>query len=185
MTAATTILRREHDAILRMLEVGEEVVRQLERGERVSSETLGGLLEFFRVFADRCHHGKEEDLLFPRLEQRGLPREGGPTGVMRSEHEQGRMLIRRMGEAAQAYGQGDREAGAEWASLTRAYTALLRRHIDKENNILFRVAEDLLSPGEQEELAAAFERVEQEKLGPGTHERLHALMERLSAEVLS
>ncbi|MFQ5723571.1 MAG: hemerythrin domain-containing protein [Terriglobia bacterium] len=184
-TPATTVLQREHDAILQMLEVAEELGRQLERGRRVSPQTLADLLEFFQVFADRCHHGKEEDLLFPWLEQRGLPREGGPTGVMRSEHEQGRLLVRRLSEAAQAYRRGADEARAEWAALARAYAALLRRHIDKENNVLFPMAESLLSPAEQQELAAAFDRVEQEKLGPGTHERLHALKERLSAEVLS
>ena len=60
MDTATGVLRKEHDAILRMLDVTEEVARQLDRGARVAPETLAGLLEFFRLFADRCHHGKEE-----------------------------------------------------------------------------------------------------------------------------
>lgn len=184
MITATAILRKEHDAILRMLEVTEEATRLLKRGERVAPETLSGLLEFFRLFADRCHHGKEEELFFPLLESKGLPRVGGPIGVMLSEHEQGRSLIGQMVEAAQAYESGTAQAGPRWAEAARAYAALLRSHIDKENNVLFMVAENMLSDAEQRELAASFDKLEEEKMGAGTHERLHALMEKLAADIL-
>ncbi len=184
MATATTILRHEHDAILRMLEVTEELATQLERGQPVAPDVPTEVVEFFRLFADRCHHGKEEDLLFPLLEQKGLPRAGGPIAVMLFEHEEGRDLVRRMVEAAEAYRAGTREAGPRWADAARRYVPLLRDHIAKENNILFLMAERLLSQAEQDELAAAFEKIEQEKLGAGTHERLHALLDRLTAEVL-
>ena len=185
MDTATGILRQEHDAILRMLEVAEAVARQLDRGEDVPAETLAGLLECFRLFADRCHHGKEEDLLFPLLEKKGLPRAGGPIGVMLGEHEDGRAFVGQMAAAAADYGKSDSTARRRWAEAARGYTDLLRQHIHKENNVLFMVAESLLTDAEQAELARAFEKVEEEKLGPGTHERLHALMDRLAAQVLS
>jgi hemerythrin-like domain-containing protein len=184
MTTATTVLRTEHDAILRMLDAAEEVARQLDRGQRVAPETLTGLLEFFRLFADRCHHGKEEDLLFPLLEKKGLPRAGGPIGVMLHEHDQGRALVKQMADAAEAYGGGSTGAGGRWAEAARGYAFLLRQHIDKENNVLFVMAENLLTSTEQTELATAFEKVEEEKMGPGTHERLHALMDKLTAQIL-
>ena len=167
-----------------MLDVTEEVARLLDRSERVAPETLTGLLEFFRLFADRCHHGKEEDLLFPLLEQKGLPRAGGPIGVMLFEHDQGRALVQQMGDAAQSYSQGSREAGPQWAGAARGYSSLLRQHIDKENNVLFMIAENLLSDTEQQALARAFEKAEEEKMGAGTHERLHALMDKLSGQIL-
>jgi len=184
MFAATQVLRTEHDAILRMLDAAEQVAGQLERGESVSVATLDSLIEFFRLFADRCHHGKEEDLLFPLLEQKGIPREGGPIGVMLHEHVQGRALIKQMVEAAAAYAKGVQGEGLRWAQAARGYADLLRAHIDKENNILFMMAERILTPSEQTSLAESFEKVEIEKLGPGTHERLHAMMEKLLAEVL-
>lgn len=184
MATATQILRQEHDAILRMLEATEEVAHQLETGRSVPSGTLAGLLEFFQLFADRCHHGKEEELLFPLLEQRGMPRTGGPVGVMLYEHDLGRSLVREMAEAAKAYAGGDSSAGTRWAVAAQRYIPLLRGHIDKENNILFVMAENLLSPADQTRLATEFERVEEEKMGAGTHERLHALMDRLTAEIL-
>ncbi len=183
MPTATLILRKEHDAILKMLDATEEAARRIESGQTVAPETLEGLLEFFRLFADRCHHGKEEDLLFPLLESRGLPRHGGPTGVMLREHDQGRALIRQMAEAVEASKSGDRAAPARWAEAARDYAELLRAHIAKENDILFVMAENMLSPEEQSNLAAEFEKLEVVKMGAGTHEQLHAAMDKLVGEL--
>lgn len=180
---ATGILRHEHDAILRMLDATEEVARMLDRGEQVSPEILTGLLEFFQLFADRCHHGKEEELLFPLLEKRGLPSQGGPLSVMLMEHEQGRWLIRELAAATAAYKAGDEAGRPCWAIAARGYARLLREHIFKENNVLFQIADRLLDDTEQKDLAAAFERIEEEKMGRGTHERLHGQMETLLAEI--
>jgi len=184
MTRAIDVLRKEHDAILRMLEVTERATELLEGDNRLPAHTLNGLLQFFRLFADRCHHGKEEDLLFPMLEKKGLPKGGGPVAVMLWEHDQGRMLIQEMALAAEAYGRGEVAAGRLWASAARGYVRLLREHILKENNILFVMAEQLLSEAEQTELADAFERVETDRMGERTHERLHANMDKLAAEIL-
>ena len=181
METATQILRKEHDAILKMLGVTGLVAQKLDRREPVAPETLVGLLEFFRLFADTCHHGKEE-LLFPMLEKKGLPRAGGPIGVMLWEHDKGRELIRAMASAADAYRGGDAASGQRWAQAAYGYADLLREHIMKENEILFVMAERMLSDAEQRELAAAFDKVEVEKMGAGTHERLHALMDKLAAE---
>lgn len=182
--SATDVLRREHDAILRMLDVSAVVVDRLGAGAKVEPEILSQLLEFFRLFADRCHHEKEEELLFPLLERKGLLRAGGPIGVMMDEHTQGRAQMERMSTAAAAYRNGDAAASQRWADAMRRYTTLLRQHIDKENHVLFELADRLMSPAEQEEMTAAFERSEIEKMGAGTHERLHALMERLSVTLL-
>jgi hemerythrin-like domain-containing protein len=184
MYAATQILRKEHDAILKMIEACEKTAQQLERGDPIRAEVLGNLQEFFQLFADRCHHGKEEDLLFPLLEAKGLPRIGGPVGVMLMEHDEGRRLVRAMGEAAKAYAGGDQSVRKQWADAAQQYAMLLRQHIMKENEVLFVMAERLLSEEEQRRLAQAFEMMEAEKIGAGTHERLHKMMDKLLAEVL-
>jgi len=183
MTSATAVLRKEHEAILRMLDATEELALQIDRGERVSSQTLTEVLEFFQLFADRCHHSKEEELLFPLLEQKGIPRGGGPIGVMLFEHNEGRLFIRQMEVSANACARGVHGGAAHWARAARCYVELLRAHIAKENNILFTMAERMLTDTEQQELAVGFERIEEEKMGTGTHQRLHAQMDRLLAEI--
>ncbi|HET7840958.1 MAG TPA: hemerythrin domain-containing protein, partial [Terriglobia bacterium] len=131
----------------------------------------------------QCHHTKEEELLFPALVRKGIPHPGGPVGVMLHEHEEGRALIREMAKAGEALQSGDSEAGSRWAKAARQYGPLLRDHIFKENNILFVMAERVLTPEELEHLAVEFDRVEIEKLGAGTHERLHEKMHRVIAEL--
>ena len=183
MRTATEILRNEHDAILSMLDATEEVARRLGRRDHVEPQVLDNLMEFFRLFADRCHHGKEEDLLFPLLEKKGMPRGGGPIGVMLIEHDLGRGFVRQMAEAAGAYAAGGLDSGAKWAAAAVQYVELLREHIAKENQVLFVMAERMLSSSEQLELAEAFEKAEIEKMGAGTHEHLHVMMEGLLADL--
>jgi hemerythrin-like domain-containing protein len=183
MAQPTAILRQEHEAVTRMLEAAEQAAGKLERKEAVRPDLLEGIGEFFELFVDKCHHGKEEELFFPALAKKGMSVEGGPIGVMLHEHEEGRELARRMRHAADAYAKGDVTAGAAWASPARGYARLLREHILKENNVLFPMAEGILSPTEEEELTAQFEQLEIEKMGRGTHERLHARMAEILKDV--
>jgi hemerythrin-like domain-containing protein len=172
-------LKEEHEGILLMLKILEAVSARLEAGEDVNPDHLQRIVEFFRVFADKCHHGKEEDHLFPEMEKAGIPRERGPIGVMLMEHEQGRAYVRAMGEAAPRYAKGEASSGTEFARHARGYISLLRGHIDKENQILFPMGERVLPPAKQDELVEAFERLEREKIGEGTHEAFHKLLSEL------
>lgn len=104
--------------------------------------------------------------------------------MMLSEHEQGRALIREMRAAGEAYQAGLEGAGGRWARAARSYAGLLRAHIEKENNVLFVMAERVLTPNEQADLADGFEKLETEKMGVGTHERLHVMMKDLLAEIM-
>ena len=176
MAQPTAILRKEHEAITRMLDAAERAAEKLERNEPVRPEFLDGMSEFFSLFLDKCHHGKEEEIFFPALAKKGMPVDGGPIGVMLHEHNEGRALARQLCELAVAYGKGDQAAGTTWAATARRYARLLREHILKENTVLFPMAEGLLSPAEEDALAAQFEEMEVEKMGRGTHERLHVRM---------
>lgn len=173
---ATGQLKEEHEGILLMLNILEKVSSRLESRERVDQDHPEKIVEFFRIFADKCHHGKEEDLLFPEMEKAGVPKERGPIGVMLTEHDQGRGHVRGMAEAALRLKAGDLGAGPEFSGHARKYIALLRQHIEKENNILFPMGDRVLSPKKQDELLEAFEKLEKEKIGEGTHEVFHRLL---------
>ncbi len=182
---ATQVLRDEHEGILAMLAVVEAAAYRLRDGKSVPPDLLTNAVDFFRNFADKCHHGKEEQQLFPALLEHGMPNEGGPVGVMLDEHEQGRALVRGMKDAADQYAAGDLTAQPALISNALAYVKLLREHIDKENGALFPMADNILSEHEQGELCDAFERIEAEEMGAGVHERYHAMIgkyQKLAAE---
>jgi hemerythrin-like domain-containing protein len=160
----------EHDVIERGLAVLEKVVAQIDSGESFPDDFPKWAPQFFRQFADQCHHAKEEDLLFPLLKERGIPEKGGPIGVMLQEHVLGRDCVRRMREASEA-AEFD---GPDFAAAANEFTPLLRQHIYKENNILFRMAENVLSEADDADLNEQFSQVEQERGLDGLHEQYEA-----------
>jgi len=175
---ATQQLRDEHEGIKVMLTVLEHLAGEMRAGRAVNITHLEQIVDFLRTFADRCHHGKEEEHLFPAFNAAGLPSEGGPVGVMLQEHTLGRGHIRGMVEALERLQAGE-HAGEEFARHAQDYVDLLRAHIDKENNILFVMAERILPPQVHARLAESFEAIEQERIGPGEHERYHELIHTL------
>ncbi len=166
-------LKTEHRAVEEALRILEGICRRSEAERRIAAPDAERVLEFLAVFVDTCHHGKEEELLFPALEREGVPRDGGPIGVMLAEHDAGRAHIAGMRRAlAQA-------APAEFVQHARAYADLLRQHIFKEDNVLFRIAAQRLSPELEAELREGFDRIEAEKVGPGRHEAFHRMLDEL------
>ncbi len=180
---ATEILKEEHRAIERMLAVLETAAKRLETGEQVRPGLFREAVDFVRNFADSCHHGKEEANLFPLLEERGVPKEGGPLGMMLREHDAGREYIGAIDGAIAAYEAGDTAAARLIAESVRGYIALLGEHIWKEENVLFPMADQVLSAGDQRELEEQFEEVETQVMGPGVHERYHELLDKIEREM--
>ncbi len=171
-------LMNEHRVIEHGLALLEKIIKRLNSGERIPADIIRILIRFFREFADKCHHGKEEDSLFPLLESRGIPRIGGPIGVMLVEHQMGRDYIRGMEEALSEIETGE-EAKNNFINNAISYIALLRDHIFKEDNILFRMAESVLDQDDDARLEKEFKRIEVERLGPGVHEELIASLSKV------
>lgn len=178
----TEQLKDEHGGVKVMLRIIGKICDRMESGKKVPVQHLEQILEFLKVFVDTCHHGKEEEHLFPALAAAGVPLDGGPIGRMLQEHEKGRAFVRGMGAAARAYAEGAATGAADFVSNARGYAQLLLEHIDKEDNVLYPIADARLTAETQAALSVAFERVEEERVGHGRHEAFHALMDRLRGE---
>lgn len=165
----TEILRAEHRVIEQVLDCLAVVSARARSAQTIDRESSEAILEVLSTFADKCHHGKEEDLLFPALERAGMNPGQGPTAVMRMEHVQGRGHIAAMREAM---ADNSASAARSYSEAADAYVALLRQHIQKEDHCLFGMADSLLSAEVQENLVHQFETVEVQKMGHGTHQRM-------------
>ena len=155
----TEILSLEHRAIESKMDDLEKQIRMVQAGQAFPRQFFDEALAFFRDFADGSHHAKEEKLLFPRLAQRGVPERGGPIGVMLAEHDEGRAYLKGVRENLDAAEQGDAAARQRVCANAASYILLLRQHIQKEDNILFRMARMVLRADDVEELGREFERV--------------------------
>lgn len=178
MERATEALKHDHRVIERVLGVLERALFKMEQGGAADRELFGKAIEFFRGFADACHHQKEEQILFPRLAERGIPVEGGPIGVMHEEHEEGRRYLRGLAEGVAALDRDPEQARQLILGNGKGYAGLLRAHIQKEDYVLFPLADGVLTTGEQRELVHRFEEVEHH-LGEGVHDRFVKLAEEL------
>jgi len=130
-------------------------------------------LDFLAAFADKCHHAKEEERLFPILERHGIPREMGPIGVMCDEHVLGRAHVGKMREQLRL---GRRDA---LCRESVEYVALLRQHIRKEDEVLFQMARQVMAEDDARRLATSFAQADGD-MRP--RERFAAVAEALLAE---
>jgi hemerythrin-like domain-containing protein len=175
----TQELIAEHNAVLVALQLLEKVETAITAKNEQAPEHLGQLLDFLKGFVDRCHHGKEEDVLFPELERRGVMREGGPIGVMLMEHDVGRGHVRTMSDGLDRLRRGKADAVTAIRESARAYRDLLRAHIHKENNILYPMADQLVPDDVAGRMVEQFEEIERDRVGEGKHEAYHAMLHHL------
>ena len=181
---ATQILMDEHRLIEHVLTALQTAANRLSQGAEMSPAFFLDAALFIENFADGCHHDKEEELLFVAMSESGIPTEGGPIGVMLSEHAQGRAFTHEMKAAAQKWEAGNSSARAAVAQNALGYVSLLRVHIHKEDNILFPMANRIIPPDRQIKINADFDRIGQADTRAGVHEKYSALAELLEKESL-
>jgi hemerythrin-like domain-containing protein len=177
---AIEVLMGEHRLIEQALGSLETFAFEVEAGREAERAAIADYAAFFEGFADTCHHGKEEEILFRRLIERGMPRESGPLAVMLHEHELGRRHVRGLSEI----GAGPGAAGPQDAQLliehAAAFIPMLRAHILKEDRILYPMAGEILTASEQDAMEAEFEVFERRMRLDGTQDRLRGLADRLT-----
>jgi hemerythrin-like domain-containing protein len=180
MEAASQDLIHEHKAILIALDVIEKIYIRVQNDKELDFKDIEDIIEFLKVFADKCHHGKEEGFLFPALEEVGIKNQDGPIGVMLAQHRQGRELIKQMHQSI----ENKIINKQEFVTAASSYVNLLRNHIEKENTILFPMSDIKLPVSKQKELLDNFENHEKNVIGEGKHEELHVLLEKFKKKYL-
>jgi hemerythrin-like domain-containing protein len=184
MSGATPVevLEAEHRVIQKMVAGMSVLADQFEGGELVDVPLLERIVVFLREFADRCHHGKEEALLFPALIRRGVPSHGCPIGGLTMEHQKGRVMVGELADAIRGYAAGEPPAREDLVKSLRALVAFYPNHIWKEDYLLFPLAGKVLTPEDQQELMNKFETVERELLIEG-HEGFDKVATELERKV--
>jgi hemerythrin-like domain-containing protein len=181
MSDPIQVLKNEHRVIESVLDAIEAMVRR-RPANPFPREFFARAAEFITGYADRWHHCKEEDRLFPMLQHRGIPRDAGPIGCMLEDHESGRAHVRAIRENLDAAERGDPMAVATVYGEAAAYCRLLRDHIYKEDNILFEMGRQVLSGADVDALRREFDEAERARAGETSAERYVALAAQLRAE---
>jgi hemerythrin-like domain-containing protein len=170
MTNPFHTLKHEHRIIERGLRALDGLCLRLEWGSELTPDALSQIVDFTTNFINRFHHDKEEQCLFPLLAEHGIGEEGGPLGAIKREHVVEVELTASLTAAIEGCRKGDTGAIKQFVEAAYRYSAHLISQMQKEEAILFRVANELLDDEEKDELMAGFRRAEA-ALGAGVYER--------------
>src|SRR5215467_1952492 len=149
----TELLIQDHKAILRALDVLQQMADLVEDHQPLDHDDVETILRFLRSFADEYHQGKEESALFPEL-RRTKSIHDPALRQMLFEHDQERSLVEAIEDALFT------KKGQEFVHFARRFVDLIRTHVKKEDSILFEIVERSLSPEQDQKVVAGFDKFE-------------------------
>ncbi len=140
------LMVNEHKNIKRMLAVIRKYCFKVLKNQQLDYNDFYRIIDFVRNYADKHHHGKEEDYLFNRMiEEIKGPTEKLVKHGMLVEHDLGRLYMQNLEKALKALENGEEEAKIDIIANAVSYTDLLYRHIEKEDDVVYKFAERNLS----------------------------------------
>jgi hemerythrin-like domain-containing protein len=169
----------EHRLIERMIAVIKEAIARIGLSGKVDPVFVDTAVDFIRTYADRTHHGKEEDIMFRDLRKRPLSADDRRVmDELVQEHVFGRQTTKALVEANMRYRKGDASALPEIVEKLRTLTEFYPKHIAKEDKVFFPAARAYLTEGEDQAMLAEFRRFDQRMI----HEKYKAVVEALKAQ---
>ncbi|ADL51056.1 hemerythrin domain-containing protein [Clostridium cellulovorans] len=181
---AIEIMVDEHRYIKRMLVVVRKLCIKIMNGEDVNFSDFYRVMDFVKNYADIHHHGKEEQLLFNRmLDETGKVAEKLIKSGMLVEHDLGRLYMADLRSALEKYEKGDEESKLDIISNAMGYTYLLKRHIEKEDEVVYKFAERSLSKETLAEIEVQCIEFEKKQSAEGIQTKYIALLEELEKKL--
>ncbi len=155
--SATVLLTNEHRVIERIIPVLIKGAATMASSEKVDVVFIDRITDFFRSYSDRCHHGKEEDILFRALAEKQLsPRHRKSMNDLAEEHVYIRKQIAQLALQKEAFLHGNKTGVTGAVGVLNSLAAFYPKHIDKEDNHFFTPAMDYLSAAEQDGIIRQF-----------------------------
>lgn len=174
-------MNQEHKHIIRMLKVIDHTAEHILTERPVPIDIVNDELSFIREFADKCHHGKEEGVIFPAIETKLNADQKETMNMLLKDHINGRNYVKTARDNLDRASSGDTEAAGKIAENLKAYTSLLKDHIKRESVFLHDI-KPLLSETESVEVDLKCEKIEADI---GQHEHFLEMLDRLEgSEVL-
>lgn len=179
------IMVEEHENIRRMLKVIRKLCYSVMTNSDLDIADLPRIIDFVRTYADKHHHGKEEDILFETMnkEIEKLAKSGAITG-MYIEHDMGRLYMGNLEKAINRFKSGDDESRLDIIANAISYTDLLDRHIEKENTVMYRFAENMLNDSSKAFIEEECKKVETSATEAGLQKKYIGLIEELEKKYL-
>jgi len=178
------IMIEEHENVMRMIKVIRKYCYKVLKDEDIDYKDFYRIIDFIRNYTDGHHHAKEEDVLFKIMGEE-IPKltNNGPITGMLIEHDMGRLYVSNLEKALEEYERGKDEARLDIIANAICYGDLLTRHIDKENNVIYKFAENMLSNSVKEKIDRQSEKIERQAEEEGIQQKYMNLLDELEKKV--
>ena len=136
----------EHRIIEQMIGIIENEVDWCDQNGSINIELIDAVIDFIQNYGDRCHHGKEEEILFRELKKKKMSDEH--TAIMNeliNEHRQSKAKVAELIEARDKFQQGDKMALPVMIECLKFLKSLYPAHIEREDKLFFQPAMDYFS----------------------------------------
>lgn len=169
----------EHRLIERMLVIIQERLTQAVKTRKIDPLFVETAVDFLRTYADRTHHGKEEDILFRDLEKKGLSEaDRRVMDELIAEHAFARRTTKELVEANTRYRNGDSAALEDIARCLHTLVDFYPRHIEKEDKVFFPASRAYFSEAEDQAMLAEFWAFDREMI----HEKYKSVVDALKGK---
>jgi hemerythrin-like domain-containing protein len=179
----TEILEDEHRLIIRVVNSLNIFAQTMEDGWEIEEEVFSDLIEFMRIFAEKWHHAKEEEALFPLLIKRGVPATGCPLAQLTLEHKKANNFVSEIVKFMELLRKGDPDARTKVIQGLRDLSSYYVNHIWNEDNMLFPMANRILKDDDQQMLLREFSHIDK-KHGKPLHDHLENFAKRIEEETI-
>jgi len=168
----------EHRLIEDMLNVVQRKLDFCGQAQSIDPYFVDNAVDFIRVYADRTHHGKEEDILFRDLRKKDLSNEDRRLmDDLIEEHTFARKTTRALVEANTLYRKGDASAQVEVTARLKTLVGFYPKHIKKEDDVFFPTSLTYLSKEEDQAMLAEFWEFDRKMI----HEKYKAVVKGFAA----
>lgn len=179
------LMVEEHKNIKRMLVIVRKLCYRIIKHENIDYKDFYSVIDFVRNYADKHHHGKEEEMLFNKMTQElGPAAQKLVTHGMLVEHDLGRLHIRELEEAVGKVLSGDDEAKVDVIGCAMSYVGLLSRHIDKEDSVVYKFAKNNFSKETMESIQKDCDKFEDKDSSNEVREKYITMVADLEARLL-
>lgn len=174
----------EHENVKRMIQIMRKYSYGVLQNKNIDYKDFYKIIDFIRNYTDGYHHAKEENILFKRMGEE-IPRlsNNGPITGMLIEHDMARLYVSNLEKALEEYEKGNDEARLDIIANTISYGDLLARHVEKENTVIYRFAENMLSDEVKEEIDKRSDEVDREASEKGVQEKYLNMLDELEKKI--
>lgn len=173
---ARGLLMIEHRLIERIISVIRNALTRIASEKKIDPAFIDMIVDFIYMYADRTHHGKEEDILFRDLGKRDISdKDRKLMNELVEEHILGRLMTQSIAKANNRYKDGHVAALGDIANGLQALTELYPGHIEKEDKVFFPAARAYLTDDEDKAMLAEFREFDQKMI----HDKYRLLVQTL------